>query len=114
MKFANKSTVIYSGNELLKQYSIDEIKSIFAIASSSYTLKANLGDTEKGVQYSILTRLNEYVEHWLQKLALANRKAEMLLRLTLFGIKCGVLSRGTLEVYKNKALNKLRQLLPCY
>ena len=41
-------------------------------------------------------------------------KSVTVLRLTLFGIKCGVLSRGTLEVYKNKALNKLRQLLPCY
>ena len=34
-------------------------------------------NTEEGVQYSILTRLNEYIEKWLQKLALANRKAEM-------------------------------------
>lgn len=47
MKFANKSAVIYSGNELLKEYFIDEIKSSFAIASSSYTLKANLADSEE-------------------------------------------------------------------
>jgi len=37
-------------------------------------IKVNTGE---GDQYNILTRLNEYVENWLQKLALANKKAEM-------------------------------------
>ena len=62
MKFANKSTAIYSGNELLKEYCIDEIKSIFAIASSSYTLKANLGDTEEKECYTDKFEKDEFSE----------------------------------------------------
>ncbi len=61
-KFASKSAVIYSGNELLKGYCIDEIKSIFAIASSSYTLKANLGDKEEKECYIDRFEKDEFSE----------------------------------------------------
>jgi len=47
MKFANKSNVVYAGNELPNKYYIDQIKSTLIIASSTYSLKANLEAAEE-------------------------------------------------------------------
>ena len=44
MKFATKSTFVSGGNELFKEYYIDELKAIFTIASASYSLKSNLNE----------------------------------------------------------------------
>ena len=44
MKFATKSTFVSGGNELFKEYHIDELKAIFTIASASYSLKSNLSE----------------------------------------------------------------------
>ena len=52
MKFATKSTFVSGGNELFKKYYIDELKSTFAIASASYSLKSNLSKLECGDSYS--------------------------------------------------------------
>ena len=52
MKFATKSTFVSGGNELFKEYYIDELKAVFTIASASYSLKSNLSEIEDGDPYS--------------------------------------------------------------
>ncbi len=47
IKLSTKHSLINSGNEFLEKYYIDELKSIFAIASASYSIKANLSETHK-------------------------------------------------------------------
>ena len=45
LKLSTKHSLINDGNEFFKNYHIDELKSIFAIASASYSIKANLSET---------------------------------------------------------------------
>ena len=45
LKLSTKHSITTSGNEFLKKYYIDELKSTFAIASASYSIKANLSET---------------------------------------------------------------------
>ena len=52
MKFATKSTFVSGGNELFKEYYIDELKAVFTIASASYNLKSNLSEIEGDDPYS--------------------------------------------------------------
>ncbi len=52
MKFATKSTFVSGGNELFKEYYIDELKAIFTIASASYSLKSNLSEIKSADLYS--------------------------------------------------------------
>ncbi|MBY0581208.1 MAG: hypothetical protein K2P53_05975 [Rickettsiales bacterium] len=50
IKLSTKHSLINSGNEFLEKYYIDELKSIFAIASASYSIKANLSETHKSTE----------------------------------------------------------------
>lgn len=51
IKLSTKHSIATSGNEFLKNYHIDELKSIFAIASASYGVKASLSETYNSTTY---------------------------------------------------------------
>jgi ankyrin repeat protein/limonene-1,2-epoxide hydrolase len=65
----------------------------------------SIGENIKGgIQYNILSRLNKYVEKLLEKLVLANRKAEMQKLVDKYGVVIEVKDRESLQsAYKEIA-----------
>ncbi len=85
-------------NTWLEQYKVAEMGGLAILQyggkESVSNIKVNTGE---GAQYSILTRLNEYVEHWLQKLALVSRKAEMQKLVNKYGVGIKVIDGESLQ-----------------
>jgi hypothetical protein len=63
MKLSTKHSLITGGNEFLKKYYVDELKAIFAIASASYSIKANLSEVHNSNTYFYNdNEMNNYTE----------------------------------------------------